>query len=94
MHKQRVGMDGQARGRLAAGVDAAGTSMACCGLAAFATIVWKELPGHGGPEVIAAATVAWLILSVALWWLRKSRLLCRRTNHPRRSPAGADTQQN
>jgi hypothetical protein len=77
VRKQRVGMDGQTRGRMAAGIDAAGTTLACFGLAAFAAIVCKELPGHRGPTVIGAATVVWLFVSVALWLLRKSRLLHR-----------------
>jgi peptidoglycan/LPS O-acetylase OafA/YrhL len=77
-HKLRIGMDGQVRGRMAAGIDAAGTALACCGLAAFAAIVWKALPGHGGPGVVAAATAAWLVVSVALWRLKKSRLLHRK----------------
>jgi len=77
-HKRRIGKDGQARGRVLAGVDAAGASLGCCGLAAFAAIVWKGLLRHSGVLVIAAATGAWLVLSVALWLLRKSRLLRRR----------------
>jgi len=74
-HKQRVGMDGTMRGRVAAGIDAAGTSIACVGLVTFAVIVWKALPGHGAVAVIGSATGAWLVLSVALWFVRKRRWL-------------------
>jgi hypothetical protein len=78
MHKQRIGKSGQTRGRVLAGIDAAGAAIACCGLAGFAVIVWKGLPGHGGPAVIAAAMVAWILVSISLWLLGKSRLLRRR----------------
>jgi hypothetical protein len=77
MHKQRVGMDGHARGRVVAGIDAAGAALGCCGLVGFAAIVWKGLPEHGSVVVIATATAAWFLISVALWMLRKSRLLRR-----------------
>jgi hypothetical protein len=79
MHKQRIGKDGQARGRLLAGIDAAGTALACCGLAGFAAIVWKCLPAHPSVAVITAAAAAWLVVSVLLWWLTRSRLLRRRS---------------
>lgn len=82
-HKQRVGMKGQGRGRMLAGVDAAGASIACWGLLGFALIVWKLLPDHASVVVIALATMVWLLLSVGLWLLRKSRLLHRRA---RRQP--------
>lgn len=79
-HKRRAGFNGQSRGRVAAGIDAAGAAIGCIGLAAFATIVWKALPQHNTYAVIAAAAAAWLLLSTALWLLRKSRLLRRRTH--------------
>ena len=74
-HKRRAGYDGTMRGRVAAGIDATGSSIACLGLMAFAVIVWKALPQHGAVAVIGAATAAWLVLSVALWLVAKSRLL-------------------
>jgi hypothetical protein len=82
-HKQQAGFDGKARGRVAAGVDAAGAAIGCIGLIAFAAIVWKALPRSSPYAVIAAATAAWLALSIVLWLLRKSRLLRRRPQpHP------------
>lgn len=89
-HKKKIGHDGTARGRAAASVDAAGASLACFGLVAFALVVRKELLGHSAPLVIAAATVAWLLVSAGLWLLRKSRLLHRRRKrvHPLQSTRG------
>jgi hypothetical protein len=77
-HKRRAGMDGAARGRAVAGVDAAGTALGAAGLVAFAAVVWKALPNHNAWLAIGTATAAWLAISVALWLLRKGRLLRRR----------------
>ena len=52
--KQKAGMDGTARGRAAASVDAAGAAMGTLGLMAFALVVWRaaawplELVGFDG----------------------------------------------
>jgi hypothetical protein len=77
MHKRRAGYDGRARGRVMAGVDAAGAAIGCLGLAGFGAVVWKALPGHSPVVVIALASVAWLVLSMALWLMRKSRLFAK-----------------
>ena len=86
-HKQRIGRDGQPRGRVLSGIDAAGAALACCGLMSFAVIVWKGLPQHKSPLVIGSAMAAWGIVSVALWFLRKSRLFRRRPK-PAIAPVG------
>lgn len=78
--KQEAGMKGQARARMLAGVDAVGTALACLGLAAFAAIVWEALPAHESAAVVAAATVCWFVVSLALWLLRKSRVFHRIRN--------------
>ena len=69
--KQQAGMKGWVRGRVLAGVDAAGTALACVGLVAFAAVVWKALPAHGSSLVIAMATVAWFLVSIVLWRARE-----------------------
>jgi hypothetical protein len=69
--KQRVGMDGAIRGRNAASLDARGAAMGSVGLIAFAVIAWQFLAGHRAWLVLAGATLAWLIVSVVLWKLRK-----------------------
>jgi hypothetical protein len=70
--KQRVGMDGTIRGRNAASLDARGAAMGSVGLIAFAVIAWQFLAGHRAWLVLAGATLAWLIVSAALWKLRKT----------------------
>jgi hypothetical protein len=52
--------------------------MGCVGLAAFAVIVWQELPRHSAPVVIAEASVAWAVVSFAVWWLWRKRAAIRR----------------
>ncbi len=69
--KQRAGFDGSVRGRKAAGLDAAGAEFGCVGLAAFALLVWKQLPLHSPTPVLIAAALLWLVVSITLWWLRK-----------------------
>ncbi|HLJ77807.1 MAG TPA: DUF3147 family protein [Acidobacteriaceae bacterium] len=72
--KQRIGHDGTNRGRMAASLDAAGAMLGACGLVAFAALLWYFLPHHNAALVIAAATAVWLVVSVALWELRKNRV--------------------
>ena len=84
-HEQRkkaeAGLDGTARGRAAAGVDAAGAAMGSIGLGIFAVIVWQGLPKTTAGIVLTIATLAWLVTSVGAWQLRESlwrRLRARR----------------
>jgi succinate-acetate transporter protein len=74
-HKARAGIDGTMRGRTVAGIDAAGAAIGCIGLAGFALLCWLLLPRMEPIAVFALATLAWLLLSIAFWFLRKSRLL-------------------
>jgi hypothetical protein len=41
------------------------------GLAAFAVVLWRFLPGHSSWAALGLAVVAWLVVSVVLWMLRK-----------------------
>lgn len=72
--KRRIGHDGTKRGRMAASLDAAGAILGAGGLVAFAALLWYFLPQHNAALVIAAATVVWLGVSIALWELRKNRV--------------------
>ena len=69
--KQEHGLSGTARGREAASVDAAGSAMGSIGLLVFAFLVWEFIPSHRAWVVLAAATLAWLAVSVLIWILRK-----------------------
>lgn len=74
MHKKRAGFDGTRRGRAVASIDAAGASIGCIGLAGFALVFWLCLPKFSVWVVTALASIVWLLLSIAFWLLRKSRL--------------------
>jgi len=69
--KKKAGLDGTGRGRAAASVDAAGAAIGSIGLLAFGVVVWRFLPGHPGWAVLMVAGLAWMGVSVLLWWARK-----------------------
>jgi hypothetical protein len=69
--KRKAGYEGARRGRALASVDAAGTSLGTIGLACFALIVWKGLPGRNAILVLALAALAWITTSILLWQLRR-----------------------
>jgi hypothetical protein len=70
--KRRAGGNGEQRGRLAAGVDAAGATMGCVGLIGFGAIAWKVLPRAPLWESLLISTVTWAILAISGW------IICRR----------------
>jgi hypothetical protein len=72
--KAEYGLDGTVRGRLAASIDAAGASLGCIGLMAFAIVLWRGIPGRNAYWVISIASCAWMLLSAALWAVRRKRL--------------------
>jgi hypothetical protein len=69
--KQKVGLEGTERGRLAAGVDAAGSAMGSLGLLLFAAFVWRLLLRFSTGVVFLTATLAWLITAVTIWYVRR-----------------------
>ena len=72
--KQKAGMDGTRRGRLASGVDASGAAIGTCGLAAFAVTAHFLLPVVPLWLALVAATVTWGTVSVSIWFIwRKFR---------------------
>jgi hypothetical protein len=70
--KRRWGVTGKERGRLAAGVDAAGSAMGCIGLAGFAAAAWKLLPHLALWMTLSLATAFWAITAATVW------IVCRR----------------
>jgi len=69
--KEEKGLRGTRRGREAASVDAAGSAMGSVGLLVFALIVWQFAPSYSTSIVLMGATVAWLTVSVLIWYVRK-----------------------
>jgi len=69
--KRKAGYEGTRRGRAAAAIDAAGTSLGTLALATFALIVWKLLPNHDPVIVLLVAALIWLTVSILLWQIRR-----------------------
>jgi hypothetical protein len=69
--KWEIGRDGRWRGREAAALDALGAALGAVGLAAFAVVLWKFLPGHSSWGALGLAVAAWALVSGVLWILRK-----------------------
>ena len=82
--KAHFGFDGTKRGRVAAGVDAAGAAMGTLGLMAFAVVSWKLLPQLPTWLTLLIATIAWAVTAVTAW------SICRRRWRDRHS--GVQTQ--
>jgi hypothetical protein len=70
-HKREAGFDGTQRGRQAAGVDALGAAVGAIGLIAFAAVVWRMLERHSAGRVIGGAAMAWAIVAITMWWLKR-----------------------
>lgn len=80
--KREIGHDGRRRGRQAAALDALGASFGAVGLAAFAVVLWRFLPGHSSWGALALALGAWAVISGALWILRKLSKRVRSESQP------------
>ena len=71
--KGRLGLSGAKRGRVAASLEAVGTSRGSIGLFAFASLVWELLPEHSASLVLAGSAFAWLAISFMVWQALKAR---------------------
>ena len=78
--KAKLGYDGTTRGRLAASVEAAGTSRGCIALIGFALVLWLGLPRANAFGVMLAAAGVWILFSTTLWAVCRSRFFHRRSN--------------
>ena len=70
--KGKDGIDGTNRGRILAGIDAAGAVLGTVGLVAFALTVWIFLGDFPAWLVLLGATFAWALVAGVLWHLRKT----------------------
>ena len=67
--KRRPGLAGERRGREAAAVNSAGTALGALGMLAFAVVFWLMVENDGLGAFIGAS-LAWLVVSVAAWYLQ------------------------
>lgn len=69
--KQAAGISPALRGHLAAALDARGTALGTLGLAAFGFVVWQLLPSYDSTLVLSGGLVAWLMVAITAWRLRR-----------------------
>jgi D-serine deaminase-like pyridoxal phosphate-dependent protein len=68
--KRRQGLAAMRRGRAVAAVVSAGAVLGSIGLLAFAGVAWAMLPQFATWQSLGAATLSWLALAVAAWFVR------------------------
>ena len=69
--KQARRMHGEKRGLGAAAADATGAAAGSIPLVAFAALCWWLMPRFGAALVLPGATLAWGLVSVLAWLVRK-----------------------
>jgi hypothetical protein len=68
--KREAGVGGERRGQEAAALDAAGAALGALGMLAFAGLFWY-LVARSVAAAFAASSLAWLLVSVAAWFVRR-----------------------
>jgi hypothetical protein len=79
--KREAGFDGRRRGRKAAALDAAGAALGALGMLAFA-IVFSLIVENSISVAFIGASLAWLVVSMAAWCVRRKIRLVRRRRIP------------
>ena len=75
--KRETGLSGERRGQEAAALDAAGAALGALGMLAFAGVfLW--LVERSVPAAFATASLAWIVVSVAAWFVRRKLRFVRR----------------
>lgn len=92
--KERVGKTGILRAREIAGADAAGAAIGSLGLMVFAVVVWRCLPRGSMAVVLSAATLAWLLVCMTTWIVRKTAWRALRVEFFQRPPRALDARTN
>jgi uncharacterized protein DUF3147 len=68
--KREKGLDGRRRGQKVAALDAAGAALGSIGMLAFAAAFAVLIP-QSASGAFLAASLAWLLVCVAAWWVRR-----------------------
>ena len=82
--KEKAGLDGWRRGQQAAALDAAGAGLGSMGLAAFAATFYA-LVAASVSGAFVAAILAWAVVSVSAWLLRRKLRITSRSVQAERS---------
>jgi len=75
--KRKAGLAGERRGREAAALDAAGAALGAIGMLAFAGAFWLLVEISVAAAFIGAS-LAWLVVSIGAWLVRRKLRLVRR----------------
>jgi hypothetical protein len=75
--KREAGLAGERRGQMAAAVDSAGAALGAIGMLAFA-IVFSLTAETSVATAFMSASFAWLVISVAAWYVRRKTRSVRR----------------
>jgi hypothetical protein len=75
--KREAGLDGRRRGKEAAALDSAGAALGALGMLSFA-IVFSVTVERSIPGAFVGASIAWLVVSVAAWCMRRKMRWVRR----------------
>jgi hypothetical protein len=78
--KREAGLFGERRGQEAAALDAAGATLGALGMLAFAFVFWL-LVERSIAGAFACASLAWLCVSVAAWFVRRKLRAVHRPEH-------------
>jgi hypothetical protein len=68
--KKKAGLNGRRRGQEAAALDAAGAALGALGMLAFALVFFMVVEASISAAFVTAS-IAWLVVSMAAWWMRR-----------------------
>jgi nitrate/nitrite transporter NarK len=86
--KREAGLAGERRGQMAAAVDSAGAALGAIGMLAFA-IVFSLTTETSIAFAFLGASFAWLVISVAAWYVRRKTRSVRRVRTEQKSSCSA-----
>jgi Protein of unknown function (DUF3147) len=86
--KREAGVAGERRGQMAAAVDAAGAALGALGMLAFAIVFWSMVKSSI-PAAFIGASFAWLVVSVAAWYVRRKMRSVRRVRTEQKGSGSA-----
>jgi hypothetical protein len=84
--KREAGLPGERRGQMAAAVDAAGAALGALGMLAFAVTFSLLVIGSSVTTAFLGASLAWLIIAIVAWYLRRKMRSVRTVGQTRGSP--------
>ena len=85
--KREAGLDGRRRGEEAAALESAGVVLGAFGMMAFA-FTFALTVENSVPTAFIGASLAWLVVSIAGWCVRRKMRTSRRSRRSRTSPSG------